>query len=146
MFNGRFLVLGFLGFFWLGPLSLAQANDGYRVVVHKSNPIEAMTAERVSALFLKKVTKWDNGRRILPVNQVADTAVREKFSKTIHGKSVAAIKSYWQQQVFSGRDVPPPEKPSDSQVLAYIEANRDAIGYVSAGAPLGSAKVLKVTR
>jgi hypothetical protein len=54
----------------------------------------------------------------------------------VHGKSVTAIKTYWQQQVFSGRDVPPVERPGDAEVVAYVRENVNAIGYVSAGAPL----------
>lgn len=146
MFRRRLLVVALLGLFGLGPLSQANANNGYVVVVNKSNPIDSISADRASALFLKKVTKWDNGRRALPVDQVAESPVREKFSKSIHGKSVTAVKSYWQQQIFSGRDVPPPEKNSDRQIVSYIEANPDAIGYVSAGAAMGNVKVLKVTQ
>ena len=42
-----------------------------------------------------------------------------------------AVRSYWQQRIFSGRDVPPPEADSDLAVLRYVKENAGAIGYVS---------------
>ena len=146
MFKRRLLAVALLGFFSLCFFSQARGAEGYKVIVHSSNSVGTMTTERVSALFLKKVSKWDNGRRVLPVDLVAGSSVREKFSKGIHKKSISAVKSYWQQQVFSGRDVPPPEKSSDREVIAYVEANPDAIGYVSAAAAVGGTKVLEITQ
>ncbi|TAK08131.1 MAG: hypothetical protein EPO39_05110 [Candidatus Manganitrophaceae bacterium] len=105
-----------------------------------------MTKGQLSDLFLKKVTQWENGRKALPVDQATSSPVREKFTKEIHEKSVTAISSYWRQKIFSGRDVPPPEKSSDADVIAYVEANADAIGYVSAHAPSDQVKVLKITK
>jgi hypothetical protein len=36
---------------------------------------------------------------------------REGFSKEVHGRSVTAIKSFWNQQIFAGRQVPPQAAP-----------------------------------
>jgi ABC-type phosphate transport system substrate-binding protein len=123
----------------------ARASD-FVIVVHPSNPADSMTAKEVSALFLKTVTRWGDGRRVLPLDQADGSAIRARFSEGIHGRSVSAIKNYWQQQIFAGRDVPPPEKASDREVLAYVASNPSAIGYVSAGADLGSVKVLTVAK
>ncbi len=134
--------LGFLLFF-----SLLQAEEtpSYKVIVNLSNPISSMTKELASKLFLKKVSKWDNGHPVLPVDLTEASAVRERLSKELHGKSVAAIKGYWQQKIFSGRDIPPIEKTSDAEVLSYVRTNPDAIGYVSAGAAAENVKVVKIT-
>jgi len=43
-------------------------------------------------------------------------------------------------------NVPPPEKASDDEVLAFVRANPGGIGYVSSGAQVGAGiKVLEVT-
>jgi hypothetical protein len=61
-------------------------------------------------------------------------------------KSVSSIKAYWQQQIFSGRDVPPPEKQSEAEVLEFVRSNATAIGYVSPVAVLPrGVRVLTVT-
>jgi ABC-type phosphate transport system substrate-binding protein len=123
----------------------ARADD-FVVVVHPSNPVDSMTEKEISALFLKSVTRWDDGRRVLPLDHADGSAIRARFSESIHGRSVSAIKNYWQQQIFAGRDVPPPEKASDREVLAYVASNPSAIGYVSSGADLGSVKVVSIAK
>jgi ABC-type phosphate transport system substrate-binding protein len=133
-------VFGFLSF-----TGLLSAEGTFKVIVHSSNPLSSITKEQASKFFLKKVTKWDNGHSIFPIDLGVTSPVREIFSKEIHGKTVNAIKSYWQQKIFSGRDVPPPEKQADAEVLAYIQANVDSIGYIAEGSPVGNTKVMKIT-
>jgi ABC-type phosphate transport system substrate-binding protein len=133
----RTRLLAILALTWLSahPARAAEP-DGFRVVVHASNKAaQALTRAQVSQLFLKKTTRWADGKRVLPV-EPADLAVREKFARKIHGKSVVAVKSFWNQQIFSGREVPPIEKSSDAEVIAYVKANPEAIGYVASGADL----------
>lgn len=137
-----FLTMIVLFFSLSGPLS---AGETFKIIVHPSNQVSSMTKDEASKLFLKKVTEWENGHPVLPIDLGAASSVRENFSKEIHGKTVTAIKSYWQQKIFSGRDVPPPEKQSDTEVLAYVQANADAIGYIAEGSPAGNAKVVKIT-
>ncbi len=54
------------------------------------------------------------------------------------------MRSYWQQVIFSGRGLPPPELPDDAVVVAYVLSHRGAIAYVSGDAVVRSAKVLAV--
>ena len=81
---------------------------------------------------------------LLPVELPEVSAVRHAFTHTILGKDMDALKSFWQQSIFSGRAVPPPERDSDADVLDYIRKYPGAIGYVSASTPL-SADVKVVT-
>ena len=62
----------------------------------------------------------------------------DAFARAILGKSAAALESFWQQQIFAGKDVPPAEKGSDADVLAFVRGNPKAIGYVAAGTDLGA--------
>lgn len=120
----------------LGSPARAQGNESFKIIVHASNPVASLGKEQVSKLFLKKVTRWESGQKVAAVDLSESSALREHFSKTVLGKSVTAVKAYWQQEIYSGREVPPPEKASDSQVLAYVKANPNAIGYVSASTPV----------
>lgn len=126
----------------LGATSVQAA--GYKVIVHPSNPTTSLAKKDVSALFLKKKTKWDDGMPVVAVDQTDKAAVRESFTTSVHGKPVAAVKSYWQQQIFSGRDVPPVEKASDAEVIAFVHNNRDAVGYVADDAQIAGVKVVNV--
>jgi ABC-type phosphate transport system substrate-binding protein len=117
---------------------LLAAQQGFVVVVNESNPIRSLTVDQASKYFLKKVGEWNGGQRVMPVDLSEALAARQEFTKGVHRKPLSAVKSYWQQQVFSGRDVPPPVKTAEATVLEYVRANPGAIGYVSPGTTLGS--------
>jgi len=112
---------------------VARAQAGVTVIVHPTNAVESITKAKIADLFLKRVTRWENGRAVIPVDQSEKSAARAAFTKDLLGKEVSWVKSYWQKMIFSGRATPPAELSSDSQVLDFIRANADAIGYVSDG-------------
>src|SRR4051794_17382453 len=85
----------------------------FLVIVNEKNPVRSLTRAQVASLMLKKTTNWEHGGRVQPVDQSEDSAARKAFSDAVLKKSPAAVRSYWQQAIFSGRDIPPPEKGSD---------------------------------
>lgn len=126
-----------------GPLA---AQSGYQVVVNSINPESSISKVELAKLLLKKKTSWTNGMKVSPVDQAASSSVREVFSRDVHGKSVPAIKAYWQKMIFSGRATPPTELASDNAVMNHIRNKSGGIGYVSAGTSVGSGlKVLSVS-
>ena len=114
----------------------ADQQAGYVVIVNEANDIATLSAGELSRMFLKKTNRWDSGLDVVPVDLPEDAPVRAAFSAAVHGKPVAAIHAYWQQQIFSGRAVPPTEKPSDDQVVAFVRATPGAVGYVASSTPL----------
>jgi hypothetical protein len=70
--------------------------------------------------------------------------VRDNFSRDVHGKPTSAVEAYWQQQVFSGREVPPPEK-NEGSALDFVRSNSNGIAYVSSAADTGGLRVINVT-
>ena len=116
--------------------STAQQNS-YQVIVHADNQLDSISKTRVSQLLLKKVPRWEEGTPAAPVDLDSKSPVRAALSKDVHGRSVSSIKSYWQRQIFSGREVPPPEF-SEAQVLQYVQSHPGSIGYVAAGTTLPS--------
>ena len=140
------LSLALLGLALLSPAASPAGAADFVVVVNGANPIVAMSAREVSNLFLKKSAHWPDGIKAAPVDLDEAAAARESFSKAVHHKSTTAVKSYWQTMIFSGREIPPPEKPSAAEVTAFVRANRGAIAYLPAGSSLGAGvKVLDVT-
>jgi ABC-type phosphate transport system substrate-binding protein len=123
--------------------SLDAQQPAFAVIVNPANPVNALPASGVSRMFLKESTEWPNGWPVAPVDQAPSSPVRVAFSEKVLGRSVRSIKSYWSQQIYSGRGVPPPERDSDAAVVQFVKANRGAIGYVTA-ANTGTAKVLQI--
>lgn len=131
------------GLVFLGAPARA-GTPAFRVIVHPSNQRSSASRELVVELFLKKITRWGDGEAARPVDQRADSAVRRAFSETVLKRSVQVVKTYWQQRIFSGRGVPPPELDSDALVVEYVLKHRGAVSYVSGTCELGGAKVLAV--
>ena len=125
-------------------VSFAAHAASWKLVANNSVSTTTLSKKQVADLFLKKTAKWDSGAAVVPVDQVDASTAREAFSKAVHGKSAAAVKSYWNQQIFSGRDVPPVEKRTDNEVLSFVRSTPGAIGYVSDGTPTDGVRVIAV--
>jgi ABC-type phosphate transport system substrate-binding protein len=121
--------------------ALAQ-EPAYRVIVHPGNPATALSRDQLANVFLKKVTHWPDGETIRPVDQRSSAPVRKELTERVLRKSLAGVRNYWQQLIFSGRAIPPPVLESDAAVVAFVARHRGAIGYVSAAARLDGVKVV----
>lgn len=132
----------------LGPLGRAPPADAhaaaFRVIVHPKNPLRDLDRAELARIFLKKVTRWPDDTPASPVDLRADAEARREFSESVLGRSIGAVRSYWQQAIFTGRDTPPPELDSDEAVVRFVLAHRGAVGYVSPRAELRGAVVLVV--
>lgn len=126
-------------------LCAGSAAPTYKIIVHPDNLQTAITAKDLSALFLKRKTEWADGTSVAPVDQLATAPLREQFSKDVHGRRTSDVKRYWLQIVFSGRGVPPVEKGSDADVIAFVKNRKGAIGYVAAATQTSDVKVLRVS-
>ena len=129
----------------LGSTRSTRADDAaplFVLIVHPDNPADSVDSKFVSDAFLKKITRWSGGGVIKPVDLAPASSTRKSFSDKVHRRSVSAVRSYWQVQVFSGRDVPPPELSSDDDVVKFVLKHPGAIGYVTSGAKLGGVRVV----
>jgi hypothetical protein len=135
--------------FWLGLGVLqgpARADNppGFHVIVHPDNPVTLVEREFLADAFLKRTSRWRSGEPIRPVDLRYDSPVRAEFSNAILKRSIAAVRSYWQQRIFSGRGVPPPEVDSEAAAVRYVQQNKGGVGYVSSNADIREVKVLAV--
>lgn len=149
MSRARILNLGALiaGVVCMAMAAPATAQQtGYSIVINAENPANTMRQDHIRRMFLGKVGSWSHGVKVLPVDRSTPSAVREQFSSEVLGKAPRAVKSYWQQQVFSGRGVPPVEMSSDAEVLSYVSRNAGAIGYVATDRVPKGVKILEVVR
>jgi ABC-type phosphate transport system substrate-binding protein len=77
----------------------------------------------------------------MPADLPENNAVRAEFSAALLKKTVANMKSFWEQMVFSGKSLPPKVMSSDDDVKKVVSANKRAIGYVKASSVDESVKV-----
>ena len=116
----------------------------YVVIVHPKNKVKSVGRKFLADAFLKKRTRWDDDRKIMPVDLKHSAPLRSRFSEEVVGRSVTAIKSYWRQVVFSGRGLAPPEMEKEEGVIAFVRKHEGAVGYVSSDADLDGVKVISV--
>lgn len=129
----------------LGSAVLAESprlGPNYLVIVHPTSSAPSFDRKFIEDAFLKKISRWPNGDSIRPVDQGPDSPIRRKFTEDVLNRTVAAVKGYWQQRIFSGRDVPPPEVDTDEQVIGFVLQHEGAIGYVSGNADVKGSTIV----
>lgn len=111
------------------------AEECFRVVIHDSNEIAGIAVRDLEMIFLKRISRWPDGTRVVPVDQAPESPVRASFSAEVLGKSATAIDRYWQKVTLMdrGRVAPPDEVASDREVLEFVYRRRGAVGYVGCG-------------
>jgi ABC-type phosphate transport system substrate-binding protein len=137
-FPGRWaLALALTAFVLVAGTSIAVERPEFVVIVNVANPVTSLSAEHASRIFLKKVTSWEDGQAVLPVDQPERSSVRIAFTRQILRRQFAAVNAYWQQRIFSGRELPPLVKDSDAEIVVFVATHPTAIGYVNFGTALG---------
>ena len=135
------LVMVVLG---LATSSLAGEDGAFVVIVNPQSPVDSIDRDFLSDAYLKKTTEWGSGETIRPIDLTAKYAARDRFTEQVVRKTPAQLKTYWNQQIFSGKGVPPPEAEAPGDVIEYVLANKGAVGYIPADIDAGKAKVIRI--
>lgn len=112
-------------------LATPAAGQEFKVVAHPDQAAGGLATARVSRLFLKKETLWPDGALVKPVVP-PDGPLYRAFCQRIHGRPATAIFGYWNQMIFSGKEVPPRELRTAAEILDYVRTTPGAIGVVPA--------------
>src|SRR6185503_15988613 len=106
----------------LASASLASNEDdpGFKVIVGPDTKIEAVDRDFLRDAYLGKATEWGDGETIHPLDLASRFPARDKFTEHVIRKSPAQLRSYWNQQIFSGKGVPPPEADAIGDAIEYV--------------------------
>lgn len=146
----RALLLSIIGFAigtglaGLTPAARSASPHEPILIVNAMNSMSTIDRKSVVQFFLKKKSRWPNGELVLPADLGAGAEAREWFSERVLGRSISEVKNYWQQNIFSGHKVPPPEFDREEEVAAYVRDHPGAIGYVSDPSKAGGNKILSL--
>lgn len=121
----------------------------FRVIVNPATPVSSISRDQLSRVFLRKVSHWDGGPAVAPVDlggaaSERASATRDAFSRAVLHRGAGMVTAYWQRQIFSGRQLPPPERASEADVVAYVRSTPGAVGYVSDDVDVHGVKVVDV--
>jgi hypothetical protein len=139
----RLLVLG-AALCALGADGASPRPDAFQIIVHPDNPAREVSRGFLRDAYLRKVVTWGDGETIRPLDLTRRFPQRERFARDVIGKTLAQLRRYWAQQIFSGKAVPAPEVDSEAAAIRYVLRHRGAVGYLPAGADPGGARVVRL--
>lgn len=121
----------------LTPLLLLFAVQGAMAeeeVVVITNLENANVIDRayVVKVYTGAVKGWPDGSPIFVLDYGQDSELRKIFYSRFIGKSPAAMRAIWSQNIFTGKAMPPRVTQEDSEMKRIVAGNRNAIGYIRA--------------
>jgi ABC-type phosphate transport system substrate-binding protein len=121
--------------------SLPIQAEGLAVIANPKVPLNSISVEELTIIYLIQKASWPNGVSVTPVNREASSAARAFFSEQLFNRSPADMSEYWDRLRFMGK-FPPLVQTSDQAILAFVRSVPGAIGYVDADQPTAGVKVL----
>lgn len=108
------------------------AADDYVVVVNAANAQVRLDINQLQSMYLGEAVAWPDGK---PIKLVALKAgiTHGGFLKDVLKMTPVKFAIHWKRKVFTGTGAGADIKffSSEEEVKAYIEANREAVGYIS---------------
>jgi len=119
----------------------AQAADVV-VIVNKdnANPIDRAL---IINIYTGATRGWPDGTPVFALDQDDNSPVRTDFYANVIGKSRAAMRAIWAQNISSGKGLPPKLAKPDAMIKKLVSGNKNAIGYIHASSVDGSIKVVE---
>ena len=123
------------------------ASEGLAIVVHRANPIDALTRQELRRIFMLDTQTWPHGRKITVVLREKGQPERAEAIRLICGLSEPEFERHVLYQTFRGSvDRAPRSIQSASAMLRFIFNTPGAIGYVRADEVDDTVKVLQIDR
>jgi ABC-type phosphate transport system substrate-binding protein len=102
----------------------------FRIIVHRDNPVAALTLPELQRIFRKQTRMWPTGESVVPVDWDATSPVRADFSDKVMRRSVREMAEFWVQQNITQGLTPPTTLKSTRAVLRFVASVPGAIAYV----------------
>lgn len=132
-------LIGTCLFLLLGGSPLASAD--IVVIVHQQSPLTSLDMHQVKAIFMGKIGSFPDGRKVVAID-LPKSGLRAKFYHAVANKTTHMMASYWSRMMFTGTGMPPYQAESADDVLAKVEQDINAIGYVDAAKVNSKVKVV----
>lgn len=108
------------------PGAHAKADEGVLVVGNLDKANLTLTREQVRNLFMGASI----GHGLRPVVLQPGHPARSIFNTRVVGLTESRINAYWAQMRYTGRMTPPRQLDDVQQLLAYLQDNPGAVGYL----------------
>lgn len=138
----KYIVKLIAGFLFASVIPVAHA--GIAIIVNPAVKEIGLTKEKVVDIYLGRKKSYSDGTRIEPVDQMEDSAVRNKFYQSVIKKSTSEVNRYWAKLKFTGKGKPPKVVAGDEAVVNYVATHPGAIGYIDGKYLNNSVKVVLI--
>jgi ABC-type phosphate transport system substrate-binding protein len=128
----------------MGAPTRAVEEPAFVLIVNPDLKVEAVDRAFVAKAYLKKSDEWPDGKVVLPIDLDEHFPARAVFTREVLHKTKSQLRSYWDQQIFSGKGTPPPEASSTAAIVKYVLSHPGAIGYIPAGDSPGGARIVPI--
>lgn len=112
------------------------------VICNGSIGVASISKTELTRIFTGN-SKFIAGKKVIIAALNGSKASNGDF-KAVTGKSVRQFWSTWKRLVFTGKGNMPKEFSSSEELVKFVAATPNAIGFVPQGTATGNAKVLKV--
>lgn len=128
-----------LGLLMMGLSCAAQAGI---VVIGHAQGVDTLTADAVKQLYLGKDQRLPNGATVQLYELPEGAVTRLEFHSKTTGRNDAQLQSNWSRLVFTGKAVAPVVVADPAAMIAAIQSQPNAIGYLDEAAVTAEVKVL----
>ena len=120
-------------------------SEALTIIVHRANPISALTMKELRRIFMLETQTWPHGRKITVVLREKGQPERAEAIRLICGMSEPEFEHHVLYQTFRGSvDRGPRSIQSASAMLRFIFNTPGAIGYVRADEVDDTVKVIPI--
>ncbi|KGJ97596.1 hypothetical protein [Colwellia psychrerythraea] len=107
-----------------------HAQESLAVVVNKENPVDELSRSELIDLFMGKYVAFPNDEKAIPVELKGEHEIKIEFYQNLVGLPLSRVNAYWSRLRFTGRKRSAVFQSNESDLIAFIIANEQAIGYL----------------
>lgn len=121
-----------------------MATAGTSVIVHSENK-EIIKELDLAFLLLGKRQKWNDENEVVIALVENDQSIENALIEYT-GLGTERFKRHWNRIAFTGRGQPPRKFKTAKELVAFVNANKGAIGLVKESKYLPGVRVLKLAK
>ena len=99
------------------------------IVVNNNNSMTTLSKQDCKNIFLGKKTTWTNGSPITFVEPKLSSDLKKGFNASFLSMSSGEVQKYWVRETIRGNIPLPQTLGSAAEIVAFVSANGNAIGY-----------------
>ncbi len=100
------------------------------LIANKNAAMNTLNKKQIIDIYMGRSTTLPNGEKVTPLDLEEKSTIKALFYRSIVNKDLSEVNSYWAKLLFSARATPPRTVKSTTELLAEIDKNPSAIGYI----------------